>query len=55
MEDEKRKDDYDIELGEKDGQSFSPARPAERIPVRGRDITGFTGTMEISKCGLSPM
>lgn len=31
MADEKRKDDYDIELGEKDGQSFSPARPAEPI------------------------
>jgi hypothetical protein len=31
MADEKRKDDYDIELGEKDGKSFSPARPAEPI------------------------
>jgi hypothetical protein len=31
MADEKRKDEYDIELGEKNGKSFSPARPAEPI------------------------
>jgi hypothetical protein len=31
MADEKRKDDYDIELGEKNGKSFSPPRPAEPI------------------------
>jgi len=31
MADEKRRDNYDIELGEKDGKSFSPPRPAEPI------------------------
>jgi hypothetical protein len=31
MADEKRRDDYDIELGEKNGKSFSPPRPAEPI------------------------
>ena len=31
MADDKKKDDYDIELGEKDGRSFSPPRPVEPI------------------------
>ena len=31
MADEKRRDDYDIELGEKNGKNFSPALPAEPI------------------------
>ena len=31
MADEKRRDEYDIELGEKNGKSFSPPRPAEPI------------------------
>ena len=31
MAEEKKRDDYDIELGEKSGKSFSPPRPAEPI------------------------
>jgi hypothetical protein len=31
MADEKRSDDYDIELGEKNGKSLSPPRPVESI------------------------
>jgi hypothetical protein len=31
MADEKKSDDYDIELGEKNGKSFSPPLPAEPI------------------------
>jgi hypothetical protein len=31
MADEKKSDDYDMELGEKNGKSFSPPRPVEPI------------------------
>ena len=49
MADDKRRDDYDVELGEKDEKSFSPPRPVESIrytpaptsPLAGNPVRNF--------------
>lgn len=49
MADEKKSDDYDIELGEKNGKSFSPPRPAE--PIRYTPAPSPTLANNPVRCG----